>query len=76
MVEMPNEESMLIQYTCKDMGLKCTFRVKGETEEEVVKQALTHVVENHSLVFNNIHTPDEVTRMERALARSTRIIAD
>ncbi len=75
-MEMPNEEIMIIRYACKDMGLKCSFMVKGETEEEVVKQALTHVIENHSLVFNKINTPEEIERMERALALSTRIIAD
>ena len=75
-MEMPNEEIMIIRYACKDMGLKCSFMVKGETEEEVVKQALTHVIENHSLIFNKINTPEEIVRMERALALSTRIIAD
>jgi predicted small metal-binding protein len=67
---------MLIRYTCKDMGLKCTFMVEGKTQEDVVRQALEHVREKHSDDFNSIHTPEEIERMSRSLARSTRVMAD
>jgi predicted small metal-binding protein len=66
---------MMIQYTCKDMGLKCTFMVKDETLEGVTRKALEHVRENHTNEFNNIKTPVEIALMERALARSTRVVA-
>jgi predicted small metal-binding protein len=56
------------------MGLNCPFFVHGETLEEVSKQALTHVIEVHTMDFNNIQTPDEIIRMEKALAHSTCII--
>jgi predicted small metal-binding protein len=57
------------------MGLNCTFMVKGETLEEVTKQALEHVREKHSDNFNNIHSPAEIEQMEKALTRSTRVVA-
>lgn len=66
---------MLIRYSCKDMGLKCPFMVKGETQEDVIQQALAHVLENHTLEFNSIQSPEEIERMQKALALSTRIVA-
>ncbi|MFA5837258.1 MAG: DUF1059 domain-containing protein [Bellilinea sp.] len=63
---------MLIRYSCKDMGLNCSFMVKGETLEEVTRQALAHVQEIHANEFNSIQTEEEIIRMERALSRSTR----
>lgn len=75
MMEMPNEEAMLIRYSCRDMGLKCSYMVKSENQEEVVRQALAHVLENHTLEFNRIETPEEIEQMEKALTLSTRIVA-
>lgn len=73
-MEVPNEEKMLIRYSCKDMGLDCSFIVKGETLEEVTKKALEHVREKHANDFNSIHSPAEIEKMEQALARSTRVV--
>lgn len=56
------------------MGLSCTFVVKGETIEEVTKKALEHVREAHAKEFNDLRSPAEVERMERALARSTSVV--
>lgn len=74
-MEIPNEETMLYRYSCKDMGLNCSFVVKGATLEEVTKQALEHVREKHAENFNNIHSPAEIEKMELALTRSTRVVA-
>ncbi len=68
------EETMLIKYACKQMGLNCTYMVKGETVEEVVTKALEHVRENHAGDFKNIQSPEEIQQMEKALARSTYVV--
>lgn len=66
---------MLIRYSCKDMGLNCPFIVKGETLEEVTKKAMEHVREQHTNDFNLINSPAQIADMEKALARSTRVVA-
>lgn len=66
---------MLIQYSCKDMGLKCYFMVTGQTVEEVTQKALEHILENHTADFNVIKTPEQIKSMEQSLARSTRVVA-
>jgi predicted small metal-binding protein len=65
---------MLIRYSCKDMGLKCSYVIKGETQEEVTKRALDHVREKHSHEFNSVNSLEEIEQMERALTRSTRVV--
>jgi predicted small metal-binding protein len=57
------------------MGLNCTFVLKGETLETVTKQALEHVREQHSGDFNLIQSPEQIEKMELALARSMRVVA-
>lgn len=69
------EETKLIRYTCKDMGLNCSFMAKGETLEEVTKMALEHVREKHANDFNSINSAAEIEQMELALTRSTQVVA-
>ena len=66
---------MQIRYSCKDMGLNCSFVVKGATREEVIKKALEHVLEKHTDDFNSITSPAEIQKMEQALTRSTTVVA-
>lgn len=66
---------MLYRYSCKGMGLDCSFVVKCETLEEATQKALEHVREKHSTEFNAFNSPVEIEQMEKALARSTRVVA-
>jgi predicted small metal-binding protein len=72
---MPIEETMLIRYSCKDMGLSCFFYVKGEKVEEVTQKALDHIKEMHADEFNTLQSPAEIEYMLKVLARSTRVVA-
>jgi predicted small metal-binding protein len=65
---------MLIRFSCKDMGLSCSFMVKGETVEEVTQKALEHVRKEHAKDFNIIESPAQIEAMQKALARSTRVV--
>lgn len=65
---------MLFRYACRDMGLSCPFIVKGETIEEVTQKALEHVREKHPNDFNIIHSPTQIEEMQKALARSIRVV--
>jgi len=73
-MEIPNEETMLYRYSCRDMGLNCPFVAKAETLEEVTRMALEHVQAQHTADFNNINTPAEIERMTLSLSRSTRVV--
>ena len=75
-MEILSEVTILIRYTCKSMGLNCSFLVDGKDMEDVLNQALVHVREKHANNFNTIESLEEVERMKKALANSTRVIAD
>jgi len=66
---------MLYRFSCKDMGLNCSFVVKSETVEEATQKALEHVRETHAADFNLINSPAQILQMEKALARSMRVVA-
>ncbi len=74
-MEIPGKETMLIRYSCRDMGLNCSYVIKGETLEEVTQKALEHVLEKHADAFNSLHSPAQIEEMRKALARSTRVVA-
>ncbi len=65
---------MLFRYSCKDMGLTCSFVEKSATVEDVTQKALEHVLAVHRDSFNNLNTPEEIARMRLALERSTRVV--
>ena len=65
---------MLIRYSCKDMGLNCSFKITGETIEEVTKKALAHVQKMHANEFNSMTSPLEIEQMEHSLTRSTHVV--
>jgi predicted small metal-binding protein len=73
-MEIPVEETMLIRYSCKGMGLRCSFVVDAVTVEEVTEKALEHILEKHTNDFNTIQTPEEIEKMKKSLARSTRVV--
>ncbi len=66
----------MIRYTCKDLGLNCSFTVKCQTMDEVTQKALEHVREKHTADFNTINSAAEIEQMKKAIARSTRVVPD
>jgi predicted small metal-binding protein len=57
------------------MGLRCNYRIKGESIETVVQEALEHIREIHSAEFNNLASTTQLDEMKKSLMRSTRVVA-
>jgi predicted small metal-binding protein len=55
--------------TCREAGFECDYIVKGETEEEVMKNGAEHVIKDHDMKAEDI-TP-EFKEKVRALIRSS-----
>jgi predicted small metal-binding protein len=58
------------------MGLGCSFVVKGETLDEVTREAMQHVQDKHAQDFNKMQSEVEIQRMELAIRKSTRVVAE
>ncbi|MFQ5519930.1 MAG: DUF1059 domain-containing protein [Candidatus Methylomirabilia bacterium] len=50
---------------CRDMGSDCSFVVRGQTEEEIFKQAAVHAQEAHNMK----EIPPELAAQARTLIR-------
>jgi predicted small metal-binding protein len=51
---------------CKDIGMDCDFVARGETEEEILKQAVEHADTTHDMK----EIPEEVLAKVRAAIRN------
>lgn len=54
--------------SCREAGCECDYVAKGETEEDVLRDAVRHVIEEHG------KTQDDMSQMKeliRALIRSS-----
>jgi predicted small metal-binding protein len=55
--------------SCREAGCECDYVAKGETEEDVMRDAVRHGIEEHGKT-----TQDDMTQMKemiRALIRSS-----
>jgi predicted small metal-binding protein len=55
--------------TCREAGFECDFVVKGETDEEVMKNGAEHAIKDHHMKPEEI-TP-EFKEKVRALIRTS-----
>lgn len=55
--------------TCREAGFDCDYVVKGETEEEVMKNGAEHAIKEHGMKADDI-TP-EFKEKVRSLVRTT-----
>ena len=51
--------------SCRDVGMDCDFVAKGETTEDIMRQAAEHA----RTAYNMIETPQEVAEKVRGAIR-------
>ena len=44
--------------SCREVGMDCDYVCKGETEEEIMKNAEQHAVQDHHYKAEDIMTPE------------------
>jgi predicted small metal-binding protein len=48
----------MLTVSCRDVGMDCDYVCKGETEEEIMKNAEQHAVQDHHYKAEDIMTPE------------------
>ncbi len=48
----------MLTVSCRDVGMDCDYICKGETEEEIMKNAEQHAVQDHHYKAEDIMTPE------------------
>jgi len=54
---------------CKDTGTDCPFVARGETEEEMMKNAVGHVKEVHGYTDGQINNPKMQEEVKKAIKK-------
>ena len=54
---LPSKREMLT-VSCRDVGMDYDYVCKGETEQEIMKNAEKHAVEDHHYKLEEIMTPE------------------
>ncbi len=60
---------MTYTLACKDTGVDCPYVARGETEEEMMKNAVGHVKEVHGYSDEQINSPEMKEIVKKAVKK-------
>lgn len=52
---MPSSEAKMLTLRCREAGFNCDYIIKGETENEILKNGAKHVTEVHGMKIEDIY---------------------
>jgi predicted small metal-binding protein len=59
----------MLTVSCRDVGMDCDYVCKGETEEEIMKNAEQHAVQDHHYKAEDIMTPELQQKIKSHIKR-------
>jgi len=60
------ERSSLASIKCGDLGMDCSFEVKGTTEREIIRQLIEHMESEHNIP---VLTADVLFRIKKGIKK-------
>ena len=60
----------MLTVSCRDVGMDCDYVCKGETEEEIMKNAEQHAVQDHHYKAEDIMTPELQQKIKSHIKRA------
>ncbi len=60
----------MLKFECKDLGTNCSYVAKGNTLEEVKKDAMKHAQNVHKDLLANM-SPQQMEDLDKTLTRMT-----
>jgi predicted small metal-binding protein len=60
----------MLTVSCREVGVGCDYVAKGETEEEIMKNAGEHAVKDHGYKEEDIMTPEMKEKIRQHIRRS------
>jgi predicted small metal-binding protein len=61
---------LMLTVSCREVGMDCDYVCKGETEEEIMKNAEQHAVQDHHFKAEDILTPEMQQKIKSHIKRS------
>ena len=53
--DTPSWDDHMLTLLCRETGLNCDYIIKGETEEEILKNGAEHVTQVHGMKVEDIY---------------------
>jgi predicted small metal-binding protein len=60
----------MLTVSCREVGVDCDYVAKGETEEEIMRNAGEHAVKDHGYKQEDIMTPEMKEKIRQHIRRS------
>ena len=60
----------MLTVSCREVGVDCDYVAKGETEEEIMKNAGEHAVKDHGYKQEDIMTPEMKEKIRQHIRRT------
>jgi predicted small metal-binding protein len=60
----------MLTVSCREVGMDCDYVCKGETEEEIMKNAEEHAMKDHGYKTEDLMTPDLRENIRSHIKRS------
>ena len=58
---------MTMTLACRDVGTNCPYIARGETEEELMEDAVKHVKDVHGYTDEQINDPEMQEKVKKAV---------
>jgi predicted small metal-binding protein len=60
----------MLTVSCREVGMNCDYVAKGETEEELMKDAGQHAVRDHGYKEEEIMSPELIEKVKAHIRKS------
>jgi predicted small metal-binding protein len=65
----------MLAVSCREVGMDCDYVCKGETEEEIMKNAEEHAMRDHGYKPEDLMTPELRDNIRSHIKRSYHLIS-
>ncbi len=63
-------KGLMLTVSCREVGMDCDYVCKGETEEEIMKNAEQHAVQDHHFKVEETLTPEMQEKIKSHIKRA------
>jgi predicted small metal-binding protein len=57
----------MLSFTCRDLGMDCSFETTGKTDSEIIKKFIDHAVSAHNMP---VLAADVIFKVKKAIKKS------
>lgn len=59
----------IVEFTCRDIGMDCSFAITGSTDSEIMKKFIDHAESAHNI---SVLTADVIFKVKKAIKKEAK----